>query len=465
MTLWYTGVLALVLIAFCSSVYYLLNNKLHQRLDAEVRTTLEGVARLLEYELAEGETEQQAVHSALSEHYFPNQAAAIFDAQGHLLSEKVLADSHRAELPANLSQVSETIQLSTLSRKFKTENDGIRVATQRVKIAGSGKIYLVVVSQPLGLLSDEMTILGEILLAAVPLALLLAALSGWFLARKSLSPVVVMSESARRISAENLEERLPVANPRDELGQLAATFNEMLERLRSSFLQQRHFMADASHELRTPLSVMKTAATVILEKPQREESEYREALAMIDRQAIRLTRIVEDMFTLARADAGKREIKLRDFYLDELVAETSHAAAVLAEQKGVAVECSITQETPFRGDEDLLRQMILNLLDNAIKYTPSGGKIRLRLSQTSFGHVITVADSGQGIPAEAQPHVFERFYRADQARTRSEQVNGSGAGLGLSIARWIAEAHSGSLNLVHSDDTGSLFSVSLPITG
>ncbi len=465
LTLWYTGVLALVLVIFCASIYYLLSGKLHQRLDADVQTTVDGIARLLVYELAEGESEKQAVHSALNEHYFPNQAAAIFDAQGQLLSEKILANDHRAQLPADFSASSETIQFLTLPPKSKDEDDSIRAAMQRVKFAGNGKNYFVVVSQPMNLLSEELEILREILLAAVPLALLLAGVSGWFLARKSLSPVVVMSESARRISAKNLDERLPVANPRDELGQLAATFNEMLERLRASFTLQRHFMADASHELRTPLSVMRTAAAVTLEKPQRDENEYREALAMIDRQAIRLTRIVEDMFTLARADAGKRELKLRDFYLDELVAETSHAAAVLAKPKGVAVECGPTLETPYCGDEDLLRQMMLNLLDNAIKYTPSGGKILLQLSQNDSRHVITVADSGRGIPAEAQPHVFERFYRADPARARSEQANGSGAGLGLSIARWIAEAHKGSLDLVHSDDTGTLFSISLPLTG
>lgn len=463
LTLWYTGVLALVLIIFCASVYYLLSSKLHKRLDADLRTTVDGIARLLVYELTEGETEAQAVHSALTEHYFPNQAAAIFDAQGQLLSEKILANDHRAGFPVGVSAPSEIIQFFTLSPKSKDKDDTNRIALQRVKFAGNGKNYLVVVSQPMDLLAEELEILREILLAAVPLALLLAGVSGWFLARKSLSPVVVMSESARRISAENLDEQLPVANQRDELGKLAATFNEMLERLRASFTQQRHFMADASHELRTPLSVIRTAAAVTLEKPQRNESEYREALTMIDRQAIRLARIVEDMFTLARADAGKRELKLRDFYLDELVAETSHAAAVLAERKGVVVECNTDKEAPYRGDEDLLRQMMLNLLDNAIKHTPSGGKISLRLSQNDSRHLITIEDSGRGIPAEAQPHVFERFYRADSARTRSEPANGSGAGLGLSIARWIAEAHNGSLNLVHSDDTGSLFSISLPV--
>ncbi len=171
LTLWYTGVLALVLIIFCASVYYLLDSKLHKRLDAEVRTTLDGVARLLAYELAEGESETQAVHSALNEHYFPNQAAAIFNAQGHLLAEKILADNHRAELPTDASALPETIQFYTLSNKNKDQHDANRVATQRVKIAGSGKNYLIVVSQPMNLLSDELAILREILLAAVPLAL------------------------------------------------------------------------------------------------------------------------------------------------------------------------------------------------------------------------------------------------------------------------------------------------------
>lgn len=461
LTLWYTGVLALVLILFSAGIYYLLAGKLNRRLDAEVQTTNEGIARLLAYELAEGETEAQSVQSALTEHYFPNQAAAIFDAQSRLLAEKPLPNNHRAELPASFSPSTATIQLLTIQQDANGEDDGVRLGIQRLTIPQESKSYVIVVSQPLDLLSEELEILGNILLAAIPIALALASLGGWFLAKKSLAPVVIMSESARRIGAENLDLRLPIANPRDELGRLAATFNELLERLQSSFTQQRQFMADASHELRTPLSVMRTAAEVTLEQPQRDESEYREALTMIDRQTDRLTRIVEDMFTLARADAGKRELSKHDFYLDELLAETASAAAVLAKRKGVIVECTSGKETPYRGDEDLLRQMILNLLDNAIKFTSAGGRVHLQLSQNNSKHLITISDTGPGIPAEAQPYIFERFYRADHARSRSDQVNGSGAGLGLSIARWIAEAHDGSLTLQQSDHTGSVFVASL----
>jgi two-component system OmpR family sensor kinase len=281
--------------------------------------------------------------------------------------------------------------------------------------------------------------------------------------------VLVMSERARRIGAENLEQRLPVVNPRDELGQLAMTFNELLARLNDAFAQQRlaferqrQFMADASHELRTPLHVMRTAGEVTLDQAHNDEGEYRDALAMINQQTRHLARIVEDMFMLARADAGQRRPEWKSFYLDELVTEAARAAQVLAECKGVTVEIAHTDETPYRGDEGLLRQMVLNLLDNAVKYTPTGGAVRVSLARHDSAHEIAVADTGAGIPREAQPHIFERFYRVDKARARAEAGASGGSGLGLSIARWIAEAHQGSLELRHSDERGSMFVASLP---
>jgi heavy metal sensor kinase len=304
-----------------------------------------------------------------------------------------------------------------------------------------------------------------LLYVIVPASLLLSGVGGWFLARRSLSSVVAMSERARRIGAENLEQRLPVANPRDELGRLASTFNELLARLNESFSHQRRFMADASHELRTPLSVMRTATDVTLEREGRTEGEYRDALKIIDEQARRLSRIVEDMFTLARADVGQQGLRPCDFYLDELIMETARAAVVLASRKGVKVTVSPSAEMPFHGDEGLLRQMLLNLLDNAVKHTPGGGSVSVVLARSEGALTITVSDTGAGIPAEAWPHIFERFYRVDKARSRAEaaRAGGSGAGLGLSIARWIAEAHGGSLELRRSEAAGgSTFVASLP---
>jgi two-component system, OmpR family, sensor kinase len=463
LTLWHTSMLALVLIAFSVGVYLLAANQLNRRLDAGVRTTVEGISRLLEYEFAEGESEAQAVHSALTEHYFPDQAAAIFDEQGRLLEEKALPDNLHADLPAGqFLPTGEEIRFFSVPGKLGGPEADMRVATRRVTIAPENKSYLIVVNQRLAEMSEDLAGLRGVFLTAAPAALLLAWFVGWFLVRKSLAPVSEMSQSARRISAERLGERLPIANPRDELGQLAATFNDLLARLQEAFAQQRQFVADASHELRTPLSVIHTATEVMIERPQREAGEYRETMTIINEQTRRLNKIVEDLFTLARADAGQRDLEPSDFYLDELVAETTRAAAVLAARKKVSVEFGETAEAPYRGDEALLRQMLLNLLDNAVKHTPAGGQVRLRLSRAGSNYSVVVADTGTGIPTEAQPHIFKRFYRAEKARSRAANGDGGGAGLGLSIASWIAEAHGGSLSLQHSDSTGSQFRVTLP---
>jgi signal transduction histidine kinase len=186
---------------------------------------------------------------------------------------------------------------------------------------------------------------------------------------------------------------------------------------------------------------------------------------------MRLARIVDDMFTLARADAGRRPLALGSFYLDELIGETSRAASVLAARKGVAVEPAESAEALYYGDEHLLRQMLLNLLDNAIRHTPAGGRVSVSLARFDSKCEVVVADTGEGIPVEAQPHIFERFYRVDKARSRSDinpngagANNGSGgAGLGLSIALWIAQAHGGTIELVRSGPTGTAFAVTLPL--
>jgi signal transduction histidine kinase len=272
------------------------------------------------------------------------------------------------------------------------------------------------VSQSLASVAAELHLLRHIFAVAVPLALLLAGIGGWLLARKSLAPVVAMADSAQRISVEQLAQRLPITNPHDELGHLAATFNALLARLEESFGQQRQFMADASHELRTPLAVMHTTADVTLQQPSREESAYREALAIIGQQTQRLTRLVGEMFTLAHADAGHRPLHLQAFYLDELLTETARAAHVLAARKQVAIATACVPDALYYGDEALLRQMMLNLLDNAITHTPPEGQVALTLVRHNGQYRITVTDTGGGIPVDAQPHIFECFYRVEKAR-------------------------------------------------
>jgi two-component system, OmpR family, sensor kinase len=465
LTLWYVGVLALVLVAFSIGVYALLARSLYTHLNEELVATVEATGTSIAREIEEGESEDRVLSNALNELIAPRQAAAVFDTEGRLLAEQPAQGDVHVALPSPNFIPASGASLYKVEEEREPSGAGRIIALQRVRVNSNGRSYLIVVSQPLNVVTEELKRIRFILYFSVLLALALAGLGGWFLARRSLQPIVRMTERARRISAENLEQRLPIANPRDELGQLAATFNDLLARLYDSFAQQRRFMADASHELRTPLSVMRTATDVTLEAEQRNEGEYREVLGVIDEQARRLTRIVEDMFMLARADAGRRALRHNNFYLDKLLLETTRAANVLCARKGLAIEVEDFPETPYRGDEGLLRQMILNLLDNAMKYTPRGGVVRVQLDQRDSFYTISITDTGVGIPLEARPHIFERFYRVDKARSHSEATDGAGAGLGLSIARWIAEAHQGRLELVRSDENGSTFAASLPVNG
>lgn len=461
LTLWHTGVLALVLICFSLAVYALLSRSLYSRLDDDLRTTVKEMGFSLADDIGSGQAETQAAADGLYEHIGPRQAAAIFDAEGRLIAENPALGEFHAQLPASESISADQPRLYTIPGQGSAER---RVAVQRITVENAGKTYLIVVDHPLDVVANQLKTIRLVFYLAISVALIFAGLSGWFLARRSLAPVVDMMERARQISAENLGQRLPIANPHDELGRLASTFNALLIRLDDSFAAQRRFMADASHELRTPLSVMQTATDVTLAQSTRDESEYREGLRVIDEQVRRLTKIVQEMFTLARADAGGLALHYNDFYLDEMILETSRTAEVLAMRKDVKVALGKLTETPYRGDEGLLRQMLLNLLDNAIRHTLPGGSVSLKLQQHDSQYEIIVSDTGRGIPLEAQSHIFERFYHVDKARSRDKPTEDSGgAGLGLSIARWIAEAHRGALKLQHSDQTGTTFVASLPV--
>lgn len=220
-------------------------------------------------------------------------------------------------------------------------------------------------------------------------------------------------------------------------------------------------MADASHELRTPVAILRGEAEVALSQQARPVEEYRESLSVLHQEAQRLTHIVEDLFTLTRADAGQYPLQPSDFYLGELIAECMHSARTLALAKRISLAFDNETEAPIHADESLLRRMVLNLLDNAIKYTPEGGRVTVECHCEGGEYALSITDTGTGIPPELRPRIFERFFRADQARSRSES-DGGGAGLGLAISRWIATAHQGRLELTRSDSTGSTFTAYLP---
>ena len=300
--------------------------------------------------------------------------------------------------------------------------------------------------------------LGLVFLIGIPIAGGAALAGGYLLAGRLLSPVGGMAERARVITAERLSERLPVANPADEFGRLATVINETLERLQDSFGRLRRFTADASHELRTPLTALRSVGEVALQQGQ-DAAFYRDVIGSMLEEVDRLSRLVDSLLFLTRADAGaiqpvREKVILRDF-----VRETVELLRVLAEEKHQTLHVDAEDGVAVRADAGLLRQGLMNLIDNAIKYTPSQGQIRVKVHRSSDGKaLIEVNDTGPGIPGDARERLFERFYRPDPGRSRDE----GGAGLGLSIARWAVEANEGRLEFRPRKEAGSSFVIVLP---
>ena len=325
-----------------------------------------------------------------------------------------------------------------------------------------GKISLVVqVAESEAPMRAYLRELLVVLLLGLPLAVAIAGFGGYFLARRALAPVDRMAERARSITAERLRERLPVDNPDDELGRLATVFNQTLMRLESSFDQMRRFTADASHELRTPLTAMRSVGEIGL-RGKREGSDYREIIGSMLEEVDRLSLLVDRLLTLSRADSGESMLSRERVNLCDLAEEVTTQLEVLAEEKQQSLTVEATEESMCLGDPMVLRQALLNLVDNAIKYSPVGGRIVVKVSTgTSGSAVLDVSDTGPGIPAEMRPRVFDRFYRADRSRSRE---NGGGTGLGLSIARWAVEVNGGQLTLESSEGQGSTFRITLPNT-
>ena len=285
-------------------------------------------------------------------------------------------------------------------------------------------------------------------------ALAVAAAGGLVVGYQTLRPLSDMATQAQAISERDLSARLHTRHRDDELGLLAATFNGVLDRLASALHGQRQFMADASHELRTPVSVIRTTAQVTLGGSGRVENEYRESFEIVTEQSARLARMVDDMFLLSRAEANTVPLIREHLYLDDLVAECARALRVLANDREVTVVTEGDSEVAFCGDNMLLRQMVANLLENAIRHGRPAGTVAATVTHTPTDVTIRITDDGDGVPPHEQARIFRRFVRLSTGT--------AGAGLGLPIARWIAEAHGGSLVLASSGPEGSCFVVCLP---
>jgi two-component system OmpR family sensor kinase len=458
LTLWYVSLLAAILVVVLVMVYVLLARALYVRIDDGLQAVIQTAATSLANDLAEGQGIDDAARSTAAELASRQQLVAIYDGRGR--GEAGREDDIVVPLPPT-GEIPVDGEASLLTIVEADDlDDRHRLALRRVMIP-PGVEYVIVVGSSLEPTDEELASLRSILAYVVPLSLVVAGIGGWFLAGRSLSPVVAMADRARKIGVESLNARLPVANPRDELGLLAETFNELLARLETSVHQQRQFMADASHELRTPVTIARTAARVALQQPTRTESEYRETLQIVEQEAIRLSRIVDDMFTLTRADAGNYPVRTTPMYLDEVVDDAVRAARVVAATRDVSITVECVHSAAFTGDEELIRRLIVNVLDNAVRYSSAKGDVRVALDRTGDLYAVSVSDQGPGIPAEAQSRIFERFYRVDMARTH-DGVSDGGAGLGLALARWIAHVHGGDITLAASSRLGSTFVITLP---
>ena len=433
LTLWYAAVLALVLGGSAGAAYAFLAHQTRQIADQFLAETAAALADAITLERAGGTADRDAVARALHEFRVHDLAIEVYPAHGSGLQR---------------------LTYFSLARP-----DGIESRVGLLPVRVGGRKVVIAVAQRLELRAGVLREAREAMIIALPLALLGVTGGGFLLSRQGLRPVAAMRERAERIEAATLHERLPVGSaPQDELGRLAIVFNALLERLDRAFEQQRRFMADASHELRTPVAVVRGEAEHAL-ATARTESELRDALDVVRDETDRMTHVVDDLFLLARADAGEQPILAEELYLDDLVAESVRAVRTLAAPKGITVVGDAEPDLQLRGDAALLRRLVLNLLDNAIKYTRACGRVTVRARQDGSCLRLAVSDTGPGIPAESRSQVFERFYRAPRDRGERET---QGAGLGLAIVRWVARAHGGDARVASSGPEGTTIEVSLP---
>ena len=449
--MWYLLVLAVLLIALSAGVYFYLTRSLYRSLDdsLEIRSTqIRSIQDILE-SIRQGEFQEELGEIVILYFYSGNQLVEV--------------SPRGISIPLSREFISQAIAGRSLFTTIQTaEGEGLRLLAVPVNLNMLGppagiQPAALVIARSTKQIDQALTGLVRTLVIAIPLALALAAGGGIFLARRALKPVDEIAQTAQEIEETDLSRRINV-NTRDELGRLAATLNAMIGRLEKAFQRQKQFTSDASHELRTPLSVIEAESSLVLQK-ERPSSDYRQSLEIISQESKQMSSLIDQLLTLARADAGKEQWNFTEVNLGKLITSLSTDVEVLCQEKGLSFQLGQPQNLVVKGDEARLRELFMNLLDNAIRYTPAPGTVSISLRREGQMAVVAITDTGVGIPAEDIPFIFERFYRVDKSRSRAE----GGTGLGLAICRHIAEAHGGKIEVKSQVGAGSTFSVWLPL--
>lgn len=455
LTLWYGSALALVLIIFSTVLYLVTARNLRDSVDQSLEETAVAAVRSLEERgflplINEEELMSQFPELARIDKFFQ-----IFSPSGTITIRSPNVKQHELPLSRQALEVAFSGRTIFESAKYPKEPP-LRLISVPIIYRGN-LLYIVQVGTSMESVEQTLNRLLLVLLVTTPVALTVSLAGGWFLAGRALRPVDAITLAAQRIAGGDLTQRLNVPASADEIGRLAATFNNMIARLETSFRQIRQFSSDASHELRTPLTVMKGETELALRRP-REAADYTVVLESNLEEIDRMTRIVDELLFLSRADMGEVKMEYLAVNLEVLLEDISRQASLLGQERDVQVVLGSVTPIVVRGDELRLRELFLNLVDNAVKYSRRGGTVEVTMTAVPGFAKIAVTDHGIGIAPGDLNRIFDRFYRTDDARAHTKK----GTGLGLSICAWIAESHHGRIEVQSEFGKGSTFTVLLP---
>jgi len=457
LTLWYIVILGIILTSFSTFLYLTLSRSLYNGIDVKIKSIAEVIASssMNPYSQYSFSTLDRMLKDSFSLRPV-TKFIQVLDESGRIGRKS--DNLQNFQLPISIHALKNASQGNITFETTKAfGKHPLRMVTVPV-IRGQRIINIVQVATSLEEVEEALKALLLILWITVPSVLVFASLGGLFLANKALKPVDEITKTARMITSRSLDQRIKLKKTRDEIGRLAETFNDMISRLGRSFKQIRQFSADASHELRTPLTILKGEIEVGLRKRRRPE-EYRKILDSNLDEINHMTQIVDNLLFLSKADMGEIHLQKNRIDLTELVSEVGTQVQVIAMAKNIRLHISNDSGVAVIGDRFRLRELLLNLVDNGVKYTSEGGEMRISVERDNGRVKLCVLDNGIGIAPEDQPHIFDRFFRVDKARSREA----GGSGLGLSICKWIAEAHGGEISVESGVGKGSLFTVTLPL--